>query len=138
MDDSLDAVIDRDQRENPGCQYSQQSSRSYRMVNGEGTSELLQRVVRHCRGEKPVEIFNNRVSESGGERIPATGIEMSGPNDLESFVKEFARPLEGLLGGFLASGGAVPRMHERAAPDLFGRSDGGLPRHPVKGDVEEV
>jgi len=108
---TMEDAIQRDRAENPGCQYSQQSSQSYQFINGESVSQRVQRVMRLCRGEPPVEIYKNRVQESGesGSRNPPM-------HAFDDFFQEFAKPLEGILGSML-SGNSVFRDRGKF-PDL--------------------
>jgi len=121
MSGTMQETLQRDREENPGCQYSSTSSQTYQMVNGETVAQRLQRIVRHCKGQAPVEIFNNSERTSGDSpragapgRLPGAD---AGAPGLEDFVQEFRQPLEGLLGGFgLFGQGGVFSEHGGAFP----------------------
>ena len=68
--DSESAAIAADRASHPHCSYSSMTSSQSRYVNGQHDLTTLKRVLRNCRGHRPVEIWSDKKESSSAAGEP--------------------------------------------------------------------
>ena len=97
IDDEINDIITEDLKRYPHCFHSTSSFSSYTWINGESRAEELQRILRTCPGEHPVEIYTKKNNHTNSENSNLSRYDNSQYKDITPNTEEFSKRWENLF-----------------------------------------
>ena len=93
-------IIKKDKESHPNCSYSKEYKSMSNLINNKYQTESFHRILRHCPGEYPIEIFSDKKTNNSSSN--------NEKNQKNNEIDEDFKTIKGLFGGHFLS----PRLFD--------------------------